>query len=59
MVKLDRRPVTVPLGAVKPNPLAAGGTSFSQSEYLVYKESQVRIRYVVRMHFDTPGGHWH
>ena len=24
-------------------------SSFSQSEYLLYKESQVRIRYVLRM----------
>ena len=74
VVKLSKRPVTVPLGKVKPNPLASGGavgsllssvglgsagSSFAQSEYLVYRESQVRIRYVVRMDFETQGGHWH
>ena len=54
--------VKVAQGTVKPNPLlkAHGGHSqYSQSEYLVYKESQCTIRYVLKMKFDTPGGHWH
>lgn len=61
-VKFDGKDVTVPQGTVKPNPLLAangGSSSYSQSEYLVYKESQVRIRYVIQMKFQTPGGHWH
>ena len=34
-------------------------SSYSQSEYLVYSETQVRIRYVLKMNFDQSGGHWH
>jgi poly [ADP-ribose] polymerase len=61
-VTIDGKAVTVPQGAVKSNPLLAahgGSSSYSQSEYLVYSESQVRIRYVIQMKFQTPGGHWH
>ena len=36
-----------------------GMTAFADSEYLVYDETQVRIRYVLKMHFDQPGGDWH
>lgn len=61
-IKLDGVEVVVPQGKVVPNPAlkgAGGTTSYSQSEYLVYKESQVTIRYVLKMEFQTPGGHWH
>ena len=55
--------VCVPQGKVGPNPhasIAKGkSTSFGQSEYLVYSETQVRIRYVLKMNFDQSGGHWH
>jgi hypothetical protein len=46
--------VVVAQGKVGPNALLAkhgGSSSFGQSEYLVYKESQSTIRYVVRMRF--------
>lgn len=59
-VNFDGRPVTVPQGKVVANPELAGGTSsFSQSEYLVYDAAQVRIRYVIKMKFETAGGSWH
>ena len=74
-VKFDGKDVVVPQGPVKPNPLVAekcgegSSSSFAQSEYLVYREDQVRIsddlphqvtiRYVLKMRFETPGGHWH
>jgi hypothetical protein len=58
-VTLDGQKVTVPQGTVKPNPAMKGSSSYSQSEYLVYNEEQVRIRYVVRMKFETSGGSWH
>lgn len=45
-VKLDKRDVSVPQGKPLPQPDAAS-SSFSQSEYLVYKESQQRLRYVL------------
>jgi len=44
----DGNTVTVPIGAPVKQP-AWNGSSFSQSEYLVYKESQVRIRYALRL----------
>ena len=47
---IDGKPVTVPQGKpVKVSKFA--GSSFSQSEYLIYKESQHRIRYMLRMEF--------
>ncbi|MGB1017369.1 MAG: hypothetical protein ACPG4T_24750, partial [Nannocystaceae bacterium] len=47
--KFDGRPVAIPQGkAIKMKGRAR--SSFSQTEYLLYKESQVRIRYVLRMH---------
>lgn len=59
-VKMDGKAVTVPQGTVKPNPLPeAQSSSYSQSEYLVYRESQCRIRYVLKMKFETSGGSWH
>ena len=56
--KFDKHEVTVPQGTVEKNP-AGGSSSFAQSEYLVYKESQCRIRYVLKMKFETDGGFWH
>jgi len=53
-VKIDGQSVVVPQGKPVVNPLLAGHggrSSFSQSEYLVYKESQCRIRYVLKMDF--------
>ena len=53
-VKFDGADVVVPQGQVGPNPLLAkhgGSSSFDQSEYLVYKESQCTIRYVIKMRF--------
>jgi poly [ADP-ribose] polymerase len=48
-IKLDGKDVVVPQG----KPIASGiqQTSFSQSEYLVYKESQARIRFILRCEF--------
>jgi hypothetical protein len=43
----------------RPRPTTGGSTSFQQSEYLVYKEEQCCIRYVLKMKFQSPGGHWH
>lgn len=43
---IDERPVTVPWGVPKTMPQYSK-SSFDQSEYLIYKESQHRIRYVV------------
>lgn len=49
-IVLDGKEVVVPQGKAIPNP-GVTQTSFSQSEYLVYKESQVRIRYLLKMKF--------
>jgi poly [ADP-ribose] polymerase len=58
--KFDGKSVVFPQGKVVPNPVkGADASSYSQSEYLVYKESQCRIRYVLKMKFQTAGGHWH
>mmetsp|Transcript_19383 Transcript_19383/g.41946 ORF Transcript_19383/g.41946 Transcript_19383/m.41946 type:complete len:849 (-) Transcript_19383:893-3439(-) len=45
-ITLDGKPVTVPLGVPKPVQQYSG-SSFSNSEYLLYQESQHRIRYVM------------
>lgn len=53
-VEFDGRQVVVPVGKPIQNPKLkdhGGQTSFSQSEYLLYKESQCRIRYVLKMEF--------
>ncbi|XP_064605124.1 protein mono-ADP-ribosyltransferase PARP3-like isoform X2 [Liolophura sinensis] len=47
-IKLDGKPITVPQG--KPISTKFSG-SFSQSEYLVYREDQCRIRYLLKMKF--------
>uniref|UniRef100_A0A8D2NYT2 Poly [ADP-ribose] polymerase n=1 Tax=Zosterops lateralis melanops TaxID=1220523 RepID=A0A8D2NYT2_ZOSLA len=47
---LDGKKVLVSQG--KPIPMPAyKDSSFSQSEYLIYQESQCRIRYLVQLHF--------
>ena len=52
---MDGNTVAVPQGApIKMNQYSS--SSFSQSEYLVYKESQARIRYLLKMNFKW-GGH--
>ncbi len=49
-IVLDGKTITVPQG--KPVPFSKFSTSsFSQSEYLVYKESQARIRYLLKLKF--------
>ncbi len=48
-LKLDGKDVIVPQG----KPISTGlHSSFSQSEYLIYKESQCRIRYLLQMKFN-------
>lgn len=46
---LDGKKVIVPQG--KPIKSGFNSSSFAQSEYLVYKESQCRIRYLLLMNF--------
>lgn len=49
-VTLDGKKVLVCQG--KPIPMPAyKDSSFFQSEYLIYQESQCRIRYLVQLHF--------
>ncbi|KAK9814186.1 hypothetical protein WJX72_001934 [[Myrmecia] bisecta] len=57
VLALDGRSVIVPQG--KPIPMPAyGSSSFSQSEYLLYQESQQRIRYIATFKFSSRGS-WH
>ena len=49
-VTLDKKPVAVPQGT--PIPTSYSNSGFSQSEYLIYKESQCRLRYMLKMKFD-------
>lgn len=49
-LKFDGKEVVVPQGKPVSNP-GGSGSHFSQSEYLVYKESQNRIRYLLLMDF--------
>jgi len=61
-MEFDGQQVCIPQGKVGDNPALkkhGGSTSYSQSEYLLYNEKAVRIRYVIRMKFETAGGHWH
>lgn len=46
-IKLDGKDVVVPQGSPVSQPEYANKSSFSQSEYLVYKESQNMMRYLV------------
>lgn len=48
-VKFEGNDVVVPQGAPKKTKWSA--SNFSQSEYLVYKESQARIRYMLKLKF--------
>lgn len=45
---IDNKKVVVPQGKPKSTNISS---SFSQSEYLIYKESQNRIRYMLKMKF--------
>jgi poly [ADP-ribose] polymerase len=47
--EFEGKPVTVPVGKLIPQPQYKN-SNFSQSEYLLYKESQVRLRYAIRIH---------
>ena len=47
---LEGKPVAVPQGKPIPVPKFSD-SSFSQSEYLVYKESQACIRYLLKLKF--------
>lgn len=46
---LDGKTVAVPQGKPKKQPQFSN-SSFSQSEYLIYKESQCRLRYLLELH---------
>lgn len=46
-IKLDGKDVVVPQGVPVSQPEYNQKSSFSQSEYLVYKESQNMMRYLV------------
>ena len=49
-ITLDGKKVVVP--AAKPeNRPEYSNSNFSQTEYLVYREDQVRMRYILRMRF--------
>jgi len=49
ILKLDGKDVVVPQG--KPIKTEYSNSTFSQSEYLVYKESQNHIRYLLKLQF--------
>ncbi|KAK9841524.1 hypothetical protein WJX74_007215 [Apatococcus lobatus] len=53
-LKLDGKPVNVPVGQVKQQP-EFQHSSFMQSEYLLYEESQARLRYMVTLEFANRG----
>lgn len=46
---LDGKKVTVPQGKPVSQPEYQNKSSFSQSEYLVYQENQVKMRYIFEM----------
>ncbi|XP_033822504.1 protein mono-ADP-ribosyltransferase PARP3 [Periophthalmus magnuspinnatus] len=48
-ITLDGKQVAVPQGPAIAQPQYSG-SSFSNSEYLIYKESQCRIRYLLELH---------
>lgn len=48
-LELDGRQVAVPQGQPVPCP-EFGSSTFSQSEYLIYQESQCRLRYLLEVH---------
>lgn len=49
VLELDGQRVAVPQGQPMPCP-EFSSSSFSQSEYLIYLESQCRLRYLVQIH---------
>jgi len=49
-IKIGNKQVTVPQGKPVAQP-EAKGSSFAQSEYLLYKESQVQMRYLIMIKF--------
>ncbi|XP_068951700.1 protein mono-ADP-ribosyltransferase PARP3 isoform X2 [Petaurus breviceps papuanus] len=49
-LELEGHKVMVPQGPPVPMP-EYQSSSFSQSEYLIYKESQCRLRYLLQLHF--------
>lgn len=49
-LELDGRRVAVPQGRPTPCP-EFSNSSFSQSEYLIYQESQCRLRYLLEVGF--------
>jgi len=49
-IKIDGHTVTVPQGKRIPQPQFSG-SNFDKSEYLIYKESQHRIRYMLKLKF--------
>lgn len=49
-IKIEGKDVTVPQGTPLQQPKWQG-SNFSQSEYLVYKESQARLRYLLKIQF--------
>lgn len=48
-ITLDGKKVAVPQGQAQDQPQYSN-SSFSNSEYLIYKESQCRIRYLLEIH---------
>lgn len=48
-IPIDGKQIVVPVG--KPIRTKYTSSSFSQSEYLIYKENQCRIRYLLKMQF--------
>lgn len=48
VITLEGKKVTVPQGKAIEQPQYAN-SSFSNSEYLIYKESQCRLRYLLEM----------
>ena len=54
-LELDGNPVQVPQGKAIHMPQYST-SNFMQSEYLLYQESQARIRYMLTMKFSHAGG---
>ena len=49
-VEMDGNPVTIPAGAIASSTVpGAAKSTFTQSEHLIYREDQLRLRYLVRM----------
>ena len=50
VVEMDGNPVTIPAGAIASSTVpGAAKSTFTQSEHLIYREDQLRLRYLVRM----------